>query len=1036
MKIKKCLALIIIIATITTSIVRININVNAAWVTGDNIASQASLTAWPKGGDVGEPSAVVDGIIGSGVGGVSARWYAYTTDKQKAEDAYIEFEFPMAVTLGGAKIVSGQTNSSTSAPDTLESFAIQYYDGKNWIDAAEVLGNTLMTLSVRFPKMATSKKFRLASRQSVNFRIRELELYEAIDTGNNMIRLPELEESGYRIALETMANLGVIETIDSFDTEAVVTKEEFVTYILKLSGNTSFNVSNYKSSYKDVEISKYRDEIVYAELLGYIGRDGQDKFYPKKEITYTEAVQILLSMGGYDFFAEKYGGYPSGYLYYAKKTGLDTGITPKKNDFIVLGDVAQLLYNAISIPAYEYIGDDHKTTVSTGKTFLEYFRNVHRISGILYQSESFGIPEESPKGKVKIGHRYYNVGEADAVEYVGYSVNAWYQDMGGEQTLMYITPTGKNRVYNIEKKDISSKSDFSKVYYYDKNDNERNLNIAYNSYVFLNNELGTAYTTDLYSGSGSIRLIDNNNDGNIDVLMIDSVRHMVVASVSNNVIYDKLGGSKIDCNKAEEFKIMKDGYRCLVRDLKVNDVLSVSESSDGKKVSIIASSNVISGEIKATNNDKQYVKIDDKEYKYTDKIKSDLEVGVKADFYLDHEDLIVYVDNKLEFGVQYGLMFGFKEEAWTARTQIMDTNGKIAEYELAGKVIHNDVSKSASAVAGDSTLAEMQIIKYQLGKDGKLKRLYTAGAAPGTEPDRLSEKSAALVRYKNADNYYYYKPILNGDMNTENRTFILSAETVVFDIPYGATKEEYSVSKGIDGLTDGEWRGEVNVYDVMYNGQPGTLLLKRNNRPQGLDTSNRISVIIEKMQVYNNETEEVETAFRMYTNGKEETVVIAERCLYNTGADTFLSTFGLDYKDTDLWSLNTGDVIQYTTKNNKMAAIRILAKASDLKTLVQTNAYTKIQSLGGTAEAYIPAIETSFSQAYSGEDGILVIKIGSEYLPYNYPDTANVYIYNTTRNTVEKVTRDDIVYLKNSGGESKIFIRAYRKTVQDIIIVQ
>ena len=30
------------------------------------------------------------------------------------------------------------------------------------------------------------------------------------------------------------------------------------------------------------QAAKYRDEIVYAELLGYIGKDGKDKFYPKK----------------------------------------------------------------------------------------------------------------------------------------------------------------------------------------------------------------------------------------------------------------------------------------------------------------------------------------------------------------------------------------------------------------------------------------------------------------------------------------------------------------------------------------------------------------------------------------------------------------------------------------------------------------------------------------------------------------------------------------------------------------------------------
>ena len=83
MKLKKCLVLMIIIAIISSSIV--NIPVSAAWVTGDNLAPQAKLSGWPMGGETGDPASVVDGIIGSGVGGTSARWYAVT----KTSEAYI-----------------------------------------------------------------------------------------------------------------------------------------------------------------------------------------------------------------------------------------------------------------------------------------------------------------------------------------------------------------------------------------------------------------------------------------------------------------------------------------------------------------------------------------------------------------------------------------------------------------------------------------------------------------------------------------------------------------------------------------------------------------------------------------------------------------------------------------------------------------------------------------------------------------------------------------------------------------------------------
>lgn len=1040
MRIKKCLLLTLIIAIIISGIE--GITVSAAWVTGDNLAPQAKLSAWPSGGDVGNPASVVDGVIGSGVGGTSARWYAYTN----ISNAYIEFEFPMEVTLGGAKVISGQTNTSTSAPDLIENFAIQYYDGKDWIDATEVIGNKLMTLSVRFPKMVKSTKFRLASRQSTAFRVRELELYEAIDTGNNMVRVPEMDGTKYRLPCEALINFGVVDDLNGFDPEAIVTKEEFINYALKLSNNTSFNVKEYKSSYTDVEKSKYRDEIVYAELLGYIGKDGKDKFYPKKEITYTEAVQVLLSMGGYDLFAEEKGGYPTGYMFYASKVGLDSGVEPLKNDFITLGEVVVLLYNATSMPVYEYTSAGDKTAVSTGRTFLEYFRNIYHISGILYQTDSFGIPDTAQTGKVKIGDKYYNIGEADAKDYVGYHVEAWYVESGSEKTLVYLSPSNKNKIYNLDKKDIGTNSDFSSLYYYTEDGKERTLNIAYDSYVFLNKELGTAYTYDLYTGNGSIKLIDNDNDGSIDVIFINSVRYVVVASVSNNVIYDKLGGKSIDTNKVEELVIMKDGFRCLLRDVKENDVLAVNEDKSGSNLTIYANDDVVTGTVTAVKNNEKYVEIDDKVYQYADGIKSDLETGMTAEFHLDHNGIIVYVGNRVKSGLQYGLMLGFGGNAWGVRTKLMDTSGKISEYDLSDKVLHNNKSEKASDLLESEMLFDAegkfckQVVKYQIGTDGKLKRLYTAGInAPDSksEPALLEEPQNSIVRYKDSAQYYYSKPVLT-EFNL-GRTMVLSPETIIFDGPIDAVSDEdYSVSTGINGLTSGDWFGTVCTYDLAYNNIPGVLFYKRDSSKIKINAGVMASVIIEKQQVYDEASEDVKLAFRMYTNGKEETVMLSEKCKYDATKSTseFVSSFGGDYNETDLTTLNTGDVIQYNAQNNEIKVIRILAKASDLKKIKADNADAKIQTTGGTSPTLLPSIDTAFGSAYSGDKETLVVEIEGVRYAYNCPDTVNVYIFDTKRNTVTKGTLNDLVYRKNSAGESKIFTRANAKKIQDIMIVE
>ena len=46
-----------------------------------------------------------------------------------------------------------------------------------------------------------------------------------------MIRVPELDGTKYRLPYEALANLGVIDDLNGFDPETIVTKEEFIHYI-------------------------------------------------------------------------------------------------------------------------------------------------------------------------------------------------------------------------------------------------------------------------------------------------------------------------------------------------------------------------------------------------------------------------------------------------------------------------------------------------------------------------------------------------------------------------------------------------------------------------------------------------------------------------------------------------------------------------------------------------------------------------------------------------------------------------------------
>lgn len=1032
LKIKRIITTLIVCALISPSFIMPK--VSAAWSVGENLATSATVTASTKGSDDGSnPQAVNDGVIESGGTGKN-KWFVNGVTLNQ----WIEFEFSNKVSIGGFKVVSGP--GAADAPDCATDFSIQYYSGSEWKDACTVTGNSLYEITERFPEIVESTKFRYYSNQSKRFRIREIELYEGIDFGENTIRVSD-DYKDYKKCYEMLVNMGLVEQSEKFDPEETVTKEEFVHLLLNFTKHKGEKSLDFKSSYTDAEDSKYKDDIVYAEMLGYIGKDKSSKFYPKREITYTEAAQMLLSATGYDFFAEQNGGYPNGYIYYASQLKLGAGVSALKDGYILYGDVLTMLYNASSIGVYEYVGTGNKTTVSTEKSFLEYYYDIHKITGIIYARDSFGIPDKANEKKVKIGNKYYDTGDTDAASYVGYSVEAWYVDKrNDEKTLMYVTPSNFNNVLTLDKKDVMSDSDFSTVNYYEESgDKKKSVKIDYDAYVFLNGESGEAYVDDLYKGRGKLVLIDNDGDNSYDVIFIKSYLTMVVASMSDDIIYDRLNGESVDCRHAENLVVYKNGERVTLGKIAKDDVLLVEKNNDLSVITIYASDKYVRGTVDTINHDSDNpkVSIDGKEYEYSESLNSDLKIDMTADFRLDSENRIVFIDNILNTSLQYGLMLGVAQDGWSIKTKILTTDGVIKDYYVKDKVSINGLQTSSESIIKSAGLFEnekfnKQVIKYRVNKDDEIDRIYFGEQKnPTDEPECLSENKDELVRYQDANAYYGSKEIL-GEPNM-GRVIIIGDETVIFEGPAEDTNDfdEYSVRIGRQNLKNEYWYGTINVYDILYYSVPNAMFFKKTDRAMSVDSASNASVIIDILEMYDSDTEQILTAYKMFTNGAEETVLVSEKCKYNTGYNVFKSSFGGDYSKTDFSALSKGDIIQCGRKDGKIVSMRILVKAKDLTD------ETEIQALGGTYPSVMPTLETAFGSAYCDLDNIFKIKVNGKYYSYkNNNSAANIYIYDRSKNEIYKGKTSDIVYLKNSSDCSKVFVRASQKVLKDVLVIK
>ena len=132
-----------------------------------------------------------------------------------------------------------------------------------------------------------------------------------------------------------------------------LTRAEFTKLIVTLLGKESeANAKKGYSSFSDVGRSHWalgyinigvEDGIINGYGLGYFG--------PEDNVTYSQAVKMLVSAAGYEPDAMKSGGWPLGYMATGSVIGIteDMPIYMNNDDLLSRGEAAILMYNTLNI---------------------------------------------------------------------------------------------------------------------------------------------------------------------------------------------------------------------------------------------------------------------------------------------------------------------------------------------------------------------------------------------------------------------------------------------------------------------------------------------------------------------------------------------------------------------------------------------------------------------------------------------------------------------------------------------------------------
>lgn len=193
------------------------------------------------------------------------------------------------------------------------------------------------------------------------------------------------EDAGYYEAVEVMSALGLLKGYEdgTFGPDKTITRAEFAAVIVRALGMEDAAAGAVANTiFTDVTSAHWAaGYIQIANQQGIIAGYGDGTFGPDDEVTYEQAVKMIVCSLGYNVkFAGVENAYPSGYLSQANTSGITVGATGKIGEKATRAVVAKLVYNALDTKLMEQIefGTDN-VYAEVDKTLLSYNLNVIKV---------------------------------------------------------------------------------------------------------------------------------------------------------------------------------------------------------------------------------------------------------------------------------------------------------------------------------------------------------------------------------------------------------------------------------------------------------------------------------------------------------------------------------------------------------------------------------------------------------------------------------------------------------------------------------
>ena len=787
--------------------------------------------------------------------------------------------------------------------------------------------------------------------------------------------------------------------------------------------------SNGSTRFPDVPADHWATGAInVADQQAMVIGDDDGRFRPDDPVTLQEAATIVVRALGYEPAAADKGGYPAGYMYIASSKQLLRGIDGATAEPATRGDIAQLIFNALTVNLMEQVtyGTDVKYEV-VDKTLLYDKLNVEKGYGQITGTGETTLTGGSTtsEDRIQIDNKIFLEGESEARNLLGYNVlyYARIDKTTDEKTLIDVRPqSNKNKSVAVPAKDIVSvtgDANATKTFEYWANDTDRNTKtaqIAGDAVYIYNGKYKEGVTNEqMKPSSGNIILLDSNTNGIYDIVFVNHFTNIVVDTVSTVTgrITDKyLNGSLVlDKDNAEiMFTLTKDGHSINIADLKEWNVISYTISDDKQLIKAYVSDASVNGTITEVTDKGYRIGSSTDLYKKAPSYPNDINLRDRGTFYLDIEGNIAAVDENATVATEAAQKYAYLVDA--AMNDGFETTGQFKIYTSSGETsvltstekmrLNKSYSMKASEVIGAlqaSGSVTPQLIVYETNSSGEITAIETATDGTGTG---APNKGVFTLNIKKNDMIYKSASSKLGNVG-------IDANTIIFDIPASADKDTTKYSIRTKNSLSNDSSYNAMVYDLQENYLAKVIIITSST---GTTAAESPIMVVDHLSETQNENGETTDKLYGWQSGEEKNLLAYDKTVLRKTTEGASTTL-----------LEKGDIIQYRTNSaGEIDGITLLFDSRAKNTEFINNITDDLTTVYGK-------VTKKFS-------GSVNVSVNSEIRNFATGD-AIVYLYDSSRNTsnIQVVSASDIE-IYEEGNEARLFLRIYQDQVKEMVIVR